>query len=277
MSEIGASGGLGGRGLASILAGAALVALFAWHALRRGHRALIDLSLMSDRAYAAAAATNLLVGIALFGALILLPLYFQLVRGQSPLEIGLLLMPQGLGAAIAMPIAGRLSDQVGARVVIPVGVGLGMVGAAAYTQVGAETSYALLAGALFVIGLGLGATIVPSMAVAYQSVPREAVSQATSTINVIQRIAASVGTALLAIVLQRRIAAELPALHGGIGGLSRLPEATRAQVAPALASAFATTFWVAFALLAAALVPALLLPAARAPMSRAAPDRQTTG
>jgi MFS family permease len=186
-------------------------------------------------------------------------------------------MPQGLGAAIAMPIAGRLSDEVGARVVIPVGVALGMIGAAAYTQVGAETSYALLAGALFVIGLGLGATIVPSMAVAYQSVPREAVSQATSTINVIQRIAASVGTALLAIVLQRRIAAELPALHDGIGGLSRLPEAARAQVAPALASAFATTFWVAFVLLAAALVPALLLPAARAPMSQAAPDRPTSG
>ena len=279
MSEIGASGGIGGgRGLAAILVGLALVALFAWHALRRGHEALIDLSLLSDRGYAAAAGTNLLVGIALFGALILLPLYFQIVREQSPLDVGLLLMPQGLGAALAMPIAGRLTDEIGARVVIPAGVALALAGTAAYTQVGAHTSYALLGGALFVIGLGLGATIVPSMAVAYQSVPREAVGQATTTINVIQRIAGSVGTALLAIVLQRRIAAELPGLHDGLVGLARLPEHARSQAAPALAAAFGTTFWVALALLAAALVPALLLPAARrSPMSPPEPSRPTSG
>jgi EmrB/QacA subfamily drug resistance transporter len=279
MSEIGASGGVGGStGLAAILVGLVLVGLFSGHALHRGHRALIDLSLLSDRGYAAAAGTNLLVGVALFGALILLPLYFQIVREESPLDIGLLLMPQGIGAALAMPIAGRLTDQIGARVVIPAGVVLALAGTAAYTQVGAGTSYGFLAGALFVIGLGLGATIVPSMAVAYQSVPREAVGQATSTINVIQRIAASVGTALLAIVLQRRIAAELPTLHDGLAGLDRLPQQARSQAAPALASAFGTTFWVAFALLAAALVPALVLPAAReSPMSPAAPRRPTSG
>ena len=279
MSEIGSSGGIGGgRGLAAILVGLVLVALFALHALRRGHAALIDLSLLSERGYAAAAGTNLLVGVALFGALILLPLYFQIVREQSPLDIGLLMMPQGLGAALAMPIAGRLTDQLGARVVIPAGVLLALAGTAAYTQVGATTSYALLACALFVIGLGLGATIVPSMAVAYQSVPREAVGQATTTINVIQRIAASVGTALLAIVLQRRIAAELPALHGGLAALQRLPAQARAHAGTALASAFGTTFWVAFALVAAALVPALLLPAARRrAMTSAAPGRPTSG
>jgi len=280
MSEIGASGGVGGsRGLAAILAGLALVAVFAAHALRRGHAALIDLSLLSDRGYAAAAGTNLLVGIALFGALILLPLYFQLVRAQSPLDVGLLMMPQGIGAAIAMPVAGRLTDELGARVVIPGGVLLALAGTAAYTQVGASTSYVYLAGALFVIGLGLGATIVPSMAVAYQSVPREAVGQATTTINVIQRIAASVGTALLAIVLQRRIATELPALHDGLAGLERLSREARGNVAPVLASAFGTTFWVALGLVAAALVPAILLPRAmspgeeRRPISEAQPEK----
>lgn len=70
-----------------------------------GRGALLDLSLFVRRGFAAAAATNLLIGIALFGALILLPLYFQLVRGESPLATGLLLVPQGLGAALAMPLA----------------------------------------------------------------------------------------------------------------------------------------------------------------------------
>jgi predicted MFS family arabinose efflux permease len=239
MSEAGSSGGFGGmRTLAGVGLGLALVTAFTWHSRRRGRAALIDVSLFSRRGFAAAAGTNLLVGVALFGALILLPLYFQTVRGESPLATGLLLMPQGLGAALAMPFAGRLTDSVGARVVVPTGVLLALAGTAAYTQVGPHTSYVVLSMALFVIGLGLGSTIVPSMAVAYQTVSREDVAQATSAINVIQRIAGSVGTALLAVVLQRNLRVE--------------------GVEPA--HAFATAFWVAFGLVATALVPALLLP-----------------
>jgi len=265
MSEAGAAGGFGaGRALAGVALGLVLLALFALHAWRRGRAALIDVSLFARRGFAAAAGTNLLVGIALFGALILLPLYYQLVRGESPLATGLLLVPQGLGAALAMPIAGRLTDEIGARAVIPFGIVLALVGTAAYTQVGANTSYVLLAGSLFVIGLGLGSTIMPSMAVAYQAVPREAVAQATSTINVIQRIAGSVGTALLAVVLQRSIASNLHGFEGGIGALARLSPKGRSQAAPALAAAFGTAFWVALGLLAAALIPALLLPRIRA-------------
>jgi len=260
VSAAGSAGGLDARVVAGLGAGAVLVAAFVGHALRRGTSALLDLTLFARRGFATAAATTLLVGIALFGALILLPLYFQLVRGASPLETGLLFMPQGLGAALAMPVAGRLTDEVGARVVIPAGLLLALGAAGVYTQLAADTSYVVLAGALFVLGLGLGSTIVPSMAVAYQATPREAIGHATSTINVIQRVAGSVGTALLAVVLQRSIESNLPELHGGIGAIGRLSAGDRAHAAPALASAFGSAFWVAFALVAAALVTALMLP-----------------
>jgi len=260
MSEAGTAGGFGAGALIGISLGLALVALFVGHAWRRGHAALIDVSLFARRGFAAAAGTNLLVGIALFGALILLPLYYQLVRGESPLSTGLLLMPQGLGAALAMPIAGKLTDEIGARIVVPSGILLALAGTAAFTQVGANTSYVYLALALFVIGLGLGTTIVPSMAVAYQTVPRDAVAQATSAINVIQRVAGSIGTALLAVVLQRSIATNLPGLEGGIGAIAALSREGRAQAASVLADAFGTAFWLAFGLVALALIPALLLP-----------------
>jgi MFS family permease len=237
-----------------------LVALFALHARRRGSQALLDLSLLVQRGFATAAATTLLLGIALFGALILLPLDFQLVRRTTPFETGLLLVPQGLGAAVAMPFAGRLTDTVGARVVIPVGVVLALLGTAVYTQVGADTSYAVLAVALFVIGLGLGATIMPAMAVAYQSVSREAVARATGALNMIQRIAASVGTALLAVVLQRALRAHVPDLNGGLRSVGTVAQQRHEQIAPVLADAFGTAFWVALVLIALALIPALLLP-----------------
>ena len=264
MSEAGTRGGfLNGTTIVAAAAGVMLVALFVAHARRRGRDALIDVSLFLRRGFATAAAANLLLGIALFGALILLPLYYQLVRGESPLTTGLLLVPQGLGAAVAMPLAGWLTDRVGARLVIPVGIAVALAGTAAYTQVGAETSYVVLAGSLFLVGVGLGSTIMPSMAVAYQTVSRELVAQATSALNVIQRVAASIGTALLAVVLQREIATSLPGLGGGIRTIGTFSQQERSQAAPALAGAFGTTFWVALGLLATALVPALLLPRLR--------------
>ncbi|HEY7484840.1 MAG TPA: DHA2 family efflux MFS transporter permease subunit [Streptosporangiaceae bacterium] len=259
MSEAGAHGGFGGaRALAGMVIGAALVVLYVVHAYVRGEGALIDVSLFRRRDFAAAAATNLAVAVALFGVLVLLPLYWQVVRGESPLATGLLLMPQALGAAAAMPLAGRLTDKVGAGVVVPVGIVLGLIGTGVYTQVGSHTSHAVLFGALFVIGLGLGTTIMPAMAAAYAALPRAAMPRATSALNTIQRIGASIGTAVLAVVLQRAITADAPGLGGA--ALGPLPSGARTQVAEALAHAFDQAYWVAFALMIVAIVPALLLP-----------------
>jgi len=170
------------------------------------------------------------------------------------------MIPQGLGAACAITLAGSLTDKLGARRVVPVGVLLALAGTAAYTQIGAQTAYWYLAAALFLIGAGLGATITPSMAVAYQHLAHQAVPRATSAINVVQRVAGSLGTALLAVVLQAAISSQLPGLHGGIGQAAALAARQPAQATTRLTDAFTSTFWVAFALTAAALLPALLLP-----------------
>jgi EmrB/QacA subfamily drug resistance transporter len=265
MAEAATTGGFTGvRTFTPTVLGATLVLLFVWHALVCGKRALVDLSLFRRRAFAAAAATNLLP-IALFGTLILLPLYYQVVREQSPVEVGLLLIPQGVGAALAMPLAGRLTDKLGARIVVTVGLLVALVGTLAYTGVGADTTYLYLAAALFVLGFGIGSTIMPSMAAAFQTLRREETPRATSALHSIQRIAGAVGTAAMAIVLQHQIGAKLPELDGGIAGLAHLPTQQRAAVTPALADAFATTFWVAVALIALALVPAGRPPPSAAP------------
>ena len=245
--------------LTALLVGIALIAWFVAHALRADNP-LLDVRLFAKRGFATAAATNLTLGIALFGVALLLPLYFQIIRGRSPLETGLLLIPQGLGAACAISLAGALTDKLGARRVVPVGIALAFAGTLAYTQISADSSYWYLAGALFVIGAGLGATITPSMAAAYQDLEHSEIPAATSAINVVQRIAASIGTALLAVVLQRAVAANIQGFHGGIGRAAALAQRDSHQAAPAIAHAFGTTFWVAFALTAAALLPALLLP-----------------
>ena len=209
------------------------------------------MSLLRRRGFGAAAAVNLLLMVALFGSLILIPLYYQQVRHEGAVAIGLLLAPQGLGAALALPLAGRLTDKFGARGVASAGMVLAALGMLAYTQVGPGTSYLYLSAALLVVGAGVGATVVPSMAAAFQALSRAETPRATSALNVIQRLGGAVGTALFAIVLSRQTGAGAGAGGAGAGG------------ADALAGAFGTTFWVAAGLIAVAVVPALLLPRAR--------------
>jgi len=251
MSEAGGNGGFGSpRTSVAVLAGLALIGLFFWHAAVRSGQALIDVSLLRRRGFGAAAAVNLLLMVALFGSLILIPLYYQQVRHEGAVAIGLLLAPQGLGAALALPLAGRLTDKFGARGVASAGMVLAVLGMLAYAQVGPGTPYLYLSAALLVIGAGVGATVVPSMAAAFQSLSRAETPRATSALNVIQRLGGAVGTALFAIVLSRQ--AGTGADGAGAGG------------AGPLAGAFGTTFWVAAGLIAVAVVPALLLPQPRA-------------
>jgi EmrB/QacA subfamily drug resistance transporter len=258
LSESESHGGFGDPLVwAPIAAGLVLVALFVRHAWG-APRPLIDMKLFRVRSFAASAATVFLVGGALFGAMIILPLYYQVARGESALTAGLLMAPQGFGAALAMPLAGRLTDRVGGGIVAVVGLLILTVGTIPFAFLESDTPYGLLAGLLVLRGLGIGASMMPSMAAAYATLERSAVPRATSALNVVQRIGGSLGTALLAVVLQGEIKDQLG--RGGDGGtLERLPDAVRARVAEPLADAFAATFWWAVALSVVALIPAVVL------------------
>jgi len=272
LAKIGA-GGLSGAPVIAMTAGLALVAGFCWYALH-ARQPLLDIRLLRRRGFGAAAAANLMLGIALFGVALLLPLYLELVRGRTPLQTGLLLIPQGLGAALAMPAAGALTDKIGARPVVTGGIVLALAGTAGYTQITAGTGYWYLAAALLLIGAGLGATITPSMAAAFAAIERQAIPAATAAIGTIQRIAGSLGTALLAVTLTRAIGARLPGFHGSITGAAALAAAHPARTLPALASAFGATFWVALALTAASIVPALALPGRASKPGQQRPGQQ---
>jgi EmrB/QacA subfamily drug resistance transporter len=244
-----------------ILAGVLLVAAFTMHALRIP-RPLLDMRLFREPVFSAAAATTFLVGAALFGAMILMPLYYQVVRGESALTAGLLMAPQGVGAALAMPVAGRLTDRVGGGRVAVFGLIFATVGTLPWVAVSATSSYAVLGGILVLRGIGIGCTMMPAMAAAYAVLSGPQVPRATSALNVIQRVGGSLGTALLAVVLQGHIKDAVGAGGQGQQTLQRLPEAARQRVAEPLSEAFGQTFWWAVAMTTLALVPALILAAA---------------
>ena len=112
---------------------------------------------------------------------------------------------------------------------------------------------------MFLIGAGLGATITPAMAAAYQGLPATAMGQATSAIAVVQRVAGALGSAFLAVVLQQATTARLPGFHGGITQAGQLAT-TSPHAATALAHAFGVSFAVALAICVLALIPTALIP-----------------
>jgi EmrB/QacA subfamily drug resistance transporter len=261
LAETNAAGGFASvRVLAPLFVGLALLGGFCWHALRT-RDPLIDLRLFRDRTFASSSITLLLVAISVFGTFLLLPLYFQAVRGESALNAGLLLAPQGFGAMLAMPLAGQLSDRTGSGRIVPFGM-LGIIAAVVWlTQIGADTSYWATSVDLFVFGLGMGFTMMPVFSGAMQTMRKEAVARGTTTLNILQQTGSSIGTAVLSVVLASALAAQLGAAsHGGIGAASQMSSAARAHIAPLMATAFGQTFWWAVALLGAALVSSLLLP-----------------
>jgi EmrB/QacA subfamily drug resistance transporter len=264
LAETATEGGFGSaKVLAPIIVGALLVAAFVRHALR-AEEPLIDLRLFANRTFAVAAATMTLFALAFFGAMLLMPLYFQTVRGESALSAGLILAPQGLGAMLTMPIAGRLVDRIGPGKIVLTGMVLIVIGFLAFTRVKADTSYWLLEGSLFVMGMGLGATMMPTFSAAMQTLRHAAVAKASTALNIIQQVGGSFGTAAMAVLLTRAMTARLPQSgEGGLGAVQNVPPEARAQVMPLLSDAFASTFTWALVFVGVAIIPALLLPRRR--------------
>jgi MFS family permease len=231
----------GSRAGVALVIGVMLLAAFAVHALR-AEDPLLDLRLFGNRAFAAAATILVLLCGVLIGVMILLPLYYQVARGESPMTTGLLLVPQGVGAALAMTITGRLADQGKGKATALLGIPLMVAGLATYTASTAHTSYVLMCAALLVMGIGTGCVMAPVTAAAYSVLDRSAMPGATALLNVTQRIGGAVGTAIFVGALQHQ-----------------LSQAGRPEPA-ALADAFGSTFWWPLALAAVAILPALLLP-----------------
>jgi EmrB/QacA subfamily drug resistance transporter len=237
VSELSGSGGSAGT-VIGLFGGLALLAAFVLHALR-AKQPLLDLRHFTKRAFGAAGTIQALMGTTLHGSMLLLPLFYQIVHGTSPLVAGLLLVPQGVGAAASMSVTGRFVDRGHGRAVLVAGLPLMTLGFLVYTQ--APAGNVLTAVALFVIGLGTGCTMAPVAAAAYQCIDRAAIPRATSTLNITQRVGGAIGTALFAVVLEHNL---------GSG--------------QSTAAAFGATFWWPVAISAVAVLPALLLPAPRA-------------
>ncbi|MEO5877260.1 MAG: DHA2 family efflux MFS transporter permease subunit [Streptosporangiaceae bacterium] len=277
MSEAGNGSGLTSpKVVVGVIAGLALIAAFVFHALRLGERALVDVRLFRDRNFSVVNLAFFTYVGALFGMMVLLPLYFQVVEHQTPLQSGLMTAPLGLGAMLTMPISGKLSDRLGAWRLSLVGLPVMLLGVFGYTQIHADTANWLLLAILFVIGLGHGTLMPALMGGMYRTLDRVDVPSATVAANITMRIGSSIGVAALAVVLQIAIQDVFPQTDGSLDEVAAASAsggaAGNAEVL--LTHAFTTGFWWAFAFAAVAVIPILLIP--RTPKAAAEPKMEET-
>jgi DHA2 family lincomycin resistance protein-like MFS transporter len=186
-----------------IAIGAVALALFIWRQLllQRQDKALLDLRTFLVRPYALAVILFAFSMIALFGSLILLPIYVQNVLGYGTLESGLVLLPGGLLMGLLGPLVGRLVDSRGARFVLVPGM---IVTALALWSMGLFTDstsiWQVLATHLG-LSLGLAGVFTPLFAVSLGSLPGPLISYGSATIATAQQVAGAAGTALFVTVM----------------------------------------------------------------------------
>ncbi len=239
LAEIGAKGTFGSPSVVvPLFGGLLLIAAFVRHALRTP-KPLLDVRLYRRATFAASSITMFCLGAALFGGMILLPLYWQQIRGESVVRTGLLTAPMGLGMVLVMPFAGRLADRFGGGPIALFGVVLTTVATIPFGFIGLHTSILYLSLAMAVRGMGVGFAFMPAMTAAFASLERSELADATPQLNVLQRIGGSIGTAVLAVILERAL--------------------STANGLDAAAAAYGSAFWWSLVITALAIVPCVVL------------------
>jgi EmrB/QacA subfamily drug resistance transporter len=274
----------------TMLIGAVLVISFILYSFKPKHP-LVDLRLFRNRSLAVASISLCVFVVAFMGAGLLFPSYFLQVRGETTLHAGLLMAPQGIGAMLTMPIAGILADKFPVGRTVPFAMALIAAGFFTFTQVTSDTSYVLLCGSLFVMGLGMGGTMMPMMTSALRTLTHHETARGSTLVNILQQIAGSVGAAVMSVILTSHLNKSTP-IPGLVNPGTGKPM-TEAELAIAtqhglqvpvepsviqrgldfVADSFSATFWVGFALVLATFIPIAFLPRKRV----VAPQTDATG
>lgn len=226
---------------APVVGGAMLLVAFLITQLRRPEAALVDVSLLRRRSVASSTAVLFLSGASLYGAMLLLPLFFQVVRGADALTAALLLIPQGVGALLSRSLAGKLTDAVGARVVAIGGFVVMGLGTIPFAMAGADTGQWWLMAVLLVRGFGMGAVMIPVMSVGFVGLERDEVPHASIITRLAQQLGGAFGTAVLAVILEGAV--------------------NEADGVAAIAQGFGTAFWWAVGFTVVAIGVCFALPA----------------
>jgi EmrB/QacA subfamily drug resistance transporter len=268
--------GWGSRtGVELLVAGVVLAVAFVL-VERRATEPIIPMRLFGNSIFSIANLFGFLIGIAMFGSMIFIPVYLQVVDGMSPTRSGLAMLPMVVGIFSTSITAGQMMSRTGRYKIFPIlGAAVVIVALVMLSQLTATTPYWYAGLSMYVLGAGLGFTMQILITVVQNSVDRSDIGVATSSVTFFRQMGGSFGTALFGAILSSRlavhIAAAMAGAPGGTGGapvgdvtnnveaIRALPEPVRSLVTGAFSDALRDVFLSAVPLVAVALVVAFFL------------------
>jgi EmrB/QacA subfamily drug resistance transporter len=240
---------------------------------RRHPEPLVPLTLFDNKTFRISAIVGFIIGIAMFGAIVYLPVYLQIARGSSPTQAGLQLLPLMAGLLITSVTSGRVISRIGRYRMFPIaGTLTAALGMWLLSGVQVDSPYWRVAIGMLVLGFGLGMVIQVLVLAVQNSVSPREIGVATSSATFFRQIGGSVGTALFGTIMTARLASELATavppgisvdpgqLTGSPAIIAALPQVVQDNVREAFVVALTGVFWWAIPICLVAFVASLFLP-----------------
>jgi DHA2 family multidrug resistance protein len=253
--------------LSIAIGGAALIVFIIWELIQKDD-ALLDVRLFKRPTFTIANIIGWISVVAFFGAEFLLPLYLQILRGLTPLQTGLLLLPLAISSGILSPFIGGLQDRIGPRVLVAFGFGLLIINTWQFSLLTLNESYVYIGFLLALRGVALAFVLQPTLLASLSGIAPRALPRASSLVNASRSIFQSLGVALLATILatvtSNQLSAFQPPKPTSFPPPSNYPQIVQQALTDAFHQAFlaglSRAYFLTFLVAAAASLIALLLP-----------------
>ncbi|MDM5190248.1 DHA2 family efflux MFS transporter permease subunit [Bacillus sp. DX4.1] len=192
----------------SLIIGIIGLALFIWREMTTDNK-MLDLHVFKYPTFTFTLLINAIVTMALFGGMLLLPVYLQNIRGFTPIESGLLLLPGSLIMGMMGPIAGKLFDKYGIRPLAVVGLAITTYATYEFTKLSMDTPYSVIMTDYIIRSFGMSFIMMPIMTAGMNALPMRLISHGTATQNTSRQVAGSIGTAILITIMTQQTTAHV--------------------------------------------------------------------
>ncbi|HAM82068.1 DHA2 family efflux MFS transporter permease subunit [Ornithinibacillus bavariensis] len=176
---------------------------------------LLEFRIFKYPMFALSSAISIIISLALFSGMILVPIYIQMIRGFSPTEAGLLMLPGAIVMGIMSPISGRLFDKYGAKTLSIIGLLILLVTTYEFSKLSLTTSFAFVAILFSIRSFGMSMVNMPVMTNGLNQLPPQAYPHGTAMNNTLSQVSGAIGSALLVTVMNKRTEAKLEELTKG--------------------------------------------------------------
>ena len=194
------------------LAVATIASFLIWE--RRTSHPMLDLSVFKNPRFSAGSGTITIVFFAMFGSMLLMTQYWQLVHGYSPLQAGIRLLPYAATMMIVAPLSARFVERLGTKQVVMTGLGLVVAGMLALSTIAADSPYPIVIAYFMMMAAGMGMTMAPATEAVMGSLPRAKAGVGSAINDTTRQVGGALGVAVIGTVVSSVYSARIVDLGG---------------------------------------------------------------